>query len=213
MLNLATETDIERLRQVALLLERENARLFRRLETLAVELREARGEEARSLQLEIAHLKEQLASRTKALFGDSSERRSHEAQAEKPKEPRPGHGPREQKALPIVEVVHELDDPDQACPSCGGGLEPMAGQFEEADEIDVVERSFRIVRHKRQKYRCRCGAGIETALGPDKLVAGGRYSIDFAVDVAIAKFADHLLSRSNTRNFPPLFTFSDRRFK
>jgi transposase len=68
----------------------------------------------------------------------------------------------------------------------------MAGQFEEADEIDVVERSFRIVRHKRQKYRCRCGAGIETALGPDKLVPGGRYSIDFAVDVAIAKFADHL---------------------
>jgi transposase len=68
----------------------------------------------------------------------------------------------------------------------------MTDQFEEADEIDVVERSFRVVRHKRQKYRCRCGAGIETALGPDKLVAGGRYSIDFAVDVAIAKFADHL---------------------
>jgi len=42
LLNLATETDIERLRQVALLLERENARLFRRLETLAAELRAAR---------------------------------------------------------------------------------------------------------------------------------------------------------------------------
>jgi transposase len=91
-----------------------------------------------------------------------------------------------------VEVVHELDEPDQICPGCGGDLEPMAGQFEEADEIDVVERSFRIVRHKRQKYRCRCGEKIETALGPEKLVPGGRYSIDFAVDVAIAKFADHL---------------------
>jgi transposase len=68
----------------------------------------------------------------------------------------------------------------------------MTGQFEEADEIDVVQRSFQIVRHKRQKYRCRCGAGIETALGPDKLVVGGRYSIDFAVDVAIAKFTDHI---------------------
>jgi transposase len=142
------------------LLEQENARLFRRLERLAAELREARGEEARSLQLEIECLEEQLASRT--------------------------------KALPIVEVVHELDEPDQMCPSCGGDLQPMAGQFDEADEIDVVERSFRVVRHKRQKYRCRCGAGIETALGPDKLVPGGRYSIDFAVDVAIAKFADHL---------------------
>ncbi len=69
MLNLETETDIERLRQAALLLEQENARLFHRLEMLAGELREARGEEAQSLQLEIAHLKEQLASRTKALFG------------------------------------------------------------------------------------------------------------------------------------------------
>jgi transposase len=152
-----------------------------------------RGDEAQTLQLEIAHLKEQLASRTKALFGDSSERRTHsEPKAKEPEVPLPGHDPREQKALPIVEVVQELDEPDQACRSCGGHLEPMAGQFEEADEIDVVERSFRIVRHKRQKCRCRCGAGIETAVGPDKLVPGGRYSIDFAVDVAIAKFADHL---------------------
>ena len=193
MLNLATETDIERLRQAALLLEQENGRLFQRLERLAGELREARGDEAQTLQLEIAHLKEQLASRTKALFGDSSERRTGgDSKAKQPKEPQPGHGPREQKALPIVEMIHELDEPDQACRSCGGALEVMAGQFEEADEIDVVERSFRVVRHKRQKYRCRCGAGIETALGPDKLVAGGRYSIDFAVDVAIAKFADHM---------------------
>ncbi len=113
MLNLATETDIERLRQVALLLERENARLFRRLETLAAELREARGDDARGLQLEIEILKEQLASRTKALFGDSSERRPcAEQEAAERKEPRPGHGPREQKVLPIVEVVHELDEPD-----------------------------------------------------------------------------------------------------
>jgi transposase len=170
LLNLATETDIERLRQAALLLEQENARLFQRLERLAGELRDARGDEAQTLQLEIAHLKEQLASRTKALFGDSSERRTgSDSKAKQPKEPQPCHGPREQKALP----------------SCGGALEPMTDQFEEADEIDVVERSFRVVRHKRQKYRCRCGAGIETALGPDKLVAGGRYSIDFAVDVAI----------------------------
>ena len=102
-MNLATETDIERLRQAALLLEQENARLFQRLERLAGELREARGDEAQTLQLEIAHLKEQLASRTKALFGDSSERRTHgEPKAKQPKEPQPGHGPREQRALPIV---------------------------------------------------------------------------------------------------------------
>ena len=48
------------------------------------------------------------------------------------------------------------------------------GDGEEADVIDVAERCFQIVRHRRQKYRGRCGAGIETALGPEKLVAGGR---------------------------------------
>jgi transposase len=155
------------------------------------ELAEASGEDARSLQLEIAHLREQLASRAKAFFADSSERRSLGGQqtVQGSKKPRPGRGPREQRNLPIVEVVHE---PDQVCPSCGGDLEPTQGQFEEADEIDVVERSFRVVRHKRQKYRCRCGEKIETALGPEKLVPGGRYSIDFAVDVVIAKFPDHM---------------------
>ena len=67
------------------------------------ELRQARGDEAQSLQLEIAHLKEQLASRTKALFGDSSERRPcAEQKANEKKEARSGHGPREQRELPII---------------------------------------------------------------------------------------------------------------
>ena len=46
--------------------------------------------------------------------------------------------------------------------------------------------------HRRQKYACSCGSCIETALGPDKLVPGGRYSIDFAIYVAISKYCDHL---------------------
>src|SRR5207244_3118704 len=78
------------------------------------------------------------------------------------------------------------------CPQCGGTLETWQDQYEEAEEIDVVERSFRIVRHRRQKYRCRCGECIVTAPGPAKLVAGGRYSVDFAVAVAVAKYLDHL---------------------
>ncbi|HUK62171.1 MAG TPA: IS66 family transposase, partial [Dongiaceae bacterium] len=78
------------------------------------------------------------------------------------------------------------------CPQCGGRLEPWTDQYEEAEEIDVVERSFRLVRHRRQKYRCRCGECITTAPGPAKLVPGGRYSVDFAVAVAVAKYLDHL---------------------
>jgi transposase len=88
--------------------------------------------------------------------------------------------------------VHTRAADAAPCPQCGGTLEPWWDQYEEADEIDVVERSFRIVRHRRQKYRCRCGACVVTAPGPAKLVAGGRYSVDFAVAVAVAKYLDHL---------------------
>lgn len=188
------ERDIERLRQVALLQEAEIGRLHHRLEVLVREVARLRGgESTEQLALEIALLKEQLAARTRALFGASSEKAPREKDEEpKPAAPRNGHGPREQVSLPITEQVHELDAADQACPKCGGELAPWDGQYEESEEIDVVERSFRIVRHRRQKYRCSCGECIETALGPQKLIPGGRYSIDFGIEVAIGKYADHL---------------------
>ena len=40
--------------------------------------------------------------------------------------------------------------------------------------------------------RCHCGGHIETALGPDKLCPGARYSVNFAIYVAISKYCDHL---------------------
>ena len=192
-MKIETETDIERLRQMALLLQAENDRLFRCLEQVTAELDKAQGRDTNSLQLEIQLLKEQLASRTRALFAPSSEKRpgSEKTSIERERQQR-GHGPHEQPALPIVERIHTLDEPDKICPKCGGELLKWKDQFEEAEEIDVIERSFQLVRHKRQKYRCRCGECIETALGPPKLIPGGRYSVDFAVTVAVAKYADHM---------------------
>ena len=67
----------------------------------------------------------------------------------------------------------------------------MTGQFEESEEITVVQREFKLVKHLRKKYRCRCNACVVTAPGPLKLQAGGRYSIEFAVEVAASKYADH----------------------
>src|SRR2546428_10998112 len=75
MVGLATETDLERLRQMALLLEAENARLHRRLVELTRALAEAKGAAHTQLELEIQRLQEQLAARNRALFGPSSERR------------------------------------------------------------------------------------------------------------------------------------------
>jgi transposase len=71
------------------------------------------------------------------------------------------------------------------------------GQTEEADEVTVVERQFVLVRHRRQKYRCRCNGCVATAPGPLRLATrpdarGARYSPEFAVEVAVSKYADHL---------------------
>lgn len=192
MVALERETDMERLRQAALLLEAENRRLTARLVELTRQLMNARGEEASVLQLRLAELERQLAQRNAELFGRSSEKRprpSSEAAAEPA--PQRGHGPRQQ-TLPTLEVVHPLDEADKQCPQCGGALEEMEGCFEQSEEVDVLERRFVLVKHKRQKYRCACNGCVETAPGTQKLQEGGRYSVDFAVEVATSKYLDHL---------------------
>lgn len=177
------------LREAAKILERENERMSKKIVELQREVMALKG--VQDMQLRIAELERQLATRNRALFGTSSEKRGTGAE----KKDRPttkGHGPREQKELPIVEVVHELDAADMACPECGSALEEWKDQFEESDEIHTLARQFVLLKHKRKKYRCGCGSHIETALGPEKLIEGGRYSIDVALDVAIAKYLDHL---------------------
>lgn len=194
MIRIETEHNIEVLRQVACLLDREVQALHQRIEKLVSEVVRLRGGDASALQLELEQLKELLARRDRALFGDSSEKRRSPAQdkpagAEKPKQE--GHGPKAQPNLALIEQSHELDQDKLGCPQCGGEMVPMNGQFEDSEEVSVVERRFVLVKHRRQKYRCRCNACVVTAPGPRKLISGGRYSTEFAVEVAISKYADH----------------------
>jgi transposase len=191
MVNIQNENRVDVLRQVALLQDREIQRLYKKLEAKVMEIAQLKGQAPEELQQELAALRELLGQREQALFGAKSERRGGSSQPKEPKA-RSAHGHTAQPLLPMVEVEHELDEADKVCPKCGGGLTEMEGQFEESEEIDVVERTFRVIKHKRKKYRCRCNACVETALGPQKLRPGNRYSIDFAVDVAVGKYSDHL---------------------
>jgi transposase len=206
---LATEKDPELVRRAALLLEQENRKLIEKVVELQRALLAAQGKAPEALQLELARLEQQLAQRTHDLFGRSSEKRpAPESEGESgdesgatPKDgdtrrrrdgkpARPGHGPHAQPALPRATTVHTLDAPDCVCPKCGDPLAVWDGQFETSEQVDVLERRFVLRTHQRQKHRCRCGH-IETALGPDTVVDGGRYSIDFAVEVASDKYLDH----------------------
>jgi transposase len=103
-----------------------------------------------------------------------------------------------QPRLPVVDQVHELDEADrQCCPQCGQPLDPMPHQFEDSEEVTVIERQFVLVRHRRRKYRCRCNGHVETAAAPPRLTVredtrGHRYAVEFAVEVATQKYLDHL---------------------
>ena len=152
---------------------------------------------------------EQLAAMKAALFGDKSERRVDEgpgplfgqAKSEPETETvtrkkRTQFGRRPQPALPTVTIVHELPEGEAEAQ----GLRKWEGQFEESELINVVPT--RIVRelHKRQKYRATEArnpdlCAIVTAQftgGPRKIHAGDRYSLDFDIEVALAKYLWHL---------------------
>lgn len=196
MSRLAQEKDPVVLHKAIDLLQNHNRALAKKIAELLQELAEAKGDSGFQ-QLRMAKLEKQLAKLTKQVFGPSTEQRPAGAGAEDAKskdeeKKKRGHGPTPQPKLPVVNVDHPLDDADKTCPSCGGGLHEMKGQFEEAGEIDVIPMRFVYKNHRRQKYACNCGSCIETALGPDKLVPGGRYSVDFAIYVAMSKYCDHL---------------------
>lgn len=164
MIAIQKESRLEVLREVALLLEQENRRLHERIQQLTLTLARLQGQDGTSaLQGELDALKELLSRREKALFGDSSEKRPHAEPSVPEPKPRQGHGPREQLQLPVVEVLHVLDESDRDCPACGGHLLQMKDQQEVSDEIAVVERRFLVTRHLRQKYRCQCNGAVVTA--------------------------------------------------
>jgi len=157
-------------------------------------------------------LKEQMAAFQQSLFGKSSEKRNGDDSSsssggctgdatstgkagaskdsdtsEEDSSPSKTNKPAKKKKkkqldLPTVVQVHGLADDDQGCDQCGGQLAAWDGQFEEFEEVDVVERSFRIVKHRRQKYRCTCGCAPVTAPGPTRLRGSG-FSLNFAVAV------------------------------
>jgi transposase len=182
------EHDLETLRQIALLQDNENKRLVERVTQLTVENLRLRGfEETEQLELEIRRNLE--AAREEILRIDERKNKSTAATSTTK---RAGHGPRPQPELPTVERVMELPVTERKCSVCDGELGEMSGQFEESEVVTVVKRSFVIEKHRRKKYRCRCNANVVTAPAAPKLQPGGRYSVEFGVEVAVNKYLDHL---------------------
>ena len=189
--DLRRERDIEQLRRVALAQQSQIETLLRVLRAKCDELATLKGSEE-ELQQTLA-LIEDLSRRAKTPPADDDDDETPTTTDEKPvRKKRERFGNTAQPKLPTVEQIFELDAADVTCPSCGGELAEMKGQFETSEMIDVVEVSYRVVQVKQQKYACKCGGCVETAPGPERATTGGRYSLDFAIKVAIDKYLDHM---------------------
>jgi transposase len=187
------EQDIERLREKAVLLVKENDRLSKKVVELLRENLSLKGMTAAQLQQVLLELDEEL-NKVKSdgpAKSPSTERRGTGAAGTPEKKPQVGHGPKAQPNLSIVQEVHDLDEADKTCAECGGQLQLWEGQDDETEEVEVLERRFVLKKHVRKKYRCKCGC-VEMALMPARLIPGGRYSNDFAVEVVVQKYLDHL---------------------
>jgi len=151
------------------------------------------------LAAELLILKEQMAGLQNALFGASSEKRpdpkstntTKSSNSDSPVKDSAPPKAKKQFDLPTMEEIHSLASDDMKCTGCGGQLAAWDGQFEEFEEVDVVEREYRIVTHRRQKYRCDCGCAPVTAPGPVRL-RGSRFSLLFAITVSVDKWGMHL---------------------
>ena len=185
-MDLRRETDIEHLRRVALAQQIQIAPLLRVLQSKCEELESLKGN-PEELQQTLALIETLTKQKTAAAEAPAS---GPKKKADRKK--REKFGSTEQPKLPHVETVFELDMADRTCLSCGGALEPMAGQFEDSELIDFVEISYRIVKAKQQKYVCRCGGCVETAPGPERVIRGGRYSLSLAIKIALDKYLDHI---------------------
>jgi len=193
VVDLDREQDIEELRRIAHALEAQNRILLDVIARKSKEIDQLRGSKG-DIQLTLKML-EALQAKAKAAADALANAEAAKGDKDKPKperKPRTSTGPTEQPLLPIVEREFVLDDADRTCPSCGGGLSPMKGQFEESEMIDVIEVSYQLVKVKQQKYVCRCGSCVETALGPQRALAGSRYSLAFAIKVILDKWLDHI---------------------
>lgn len=193
MLRIDQIADLDTAKQVAQLLEKENARLHDRLSAMAQEMAALRGQDGhKQYELEIVRLQEQMAALQRKVFAASSEKQKPTTTPSERPKAKPPEGAREQKQLVHETVVHELDAADRTCAQCGDAVCEWEGQDEECPEIDVVQRTFVMKKHLRKKYICRCGAAPVTAEGPLRMPGGGLYSIDFAIDVALSKYGMHL---------------------
>ncbi|MFZ4405328.1 MAG: IS66 family transposase [Pseudobdellovibrionaceae bacterium] len=204
---LENENDPRILRELAILMNAEILRLQSRIKTIEEQKNKA---EQKSFPLE-----ESLSILRKKFFGKSSEKFTDRARSKKDEEEILLHS---QNFIPLVKnkstkklleeiYIHEASKQDLIDASMDFGLEnPSVDQwekvenlFDESTEIEIVERSYKKIIHKKQKYKLKAEFNqtekenvFISANGTTKLLPGASYSVDFAVSTVVDKYLNHL---------------------
>src|ERR1035437_373706 len=138
---LAKETDLVFLRQIAIQLAIENERLeeeVTKLEEQIIRLQEIQATlDPVTQATELAAVKAEVELLKKKLYDRHSERRK--GNGDKPKtekKPQTGHPPNPQIELPTENQDVEIPQSQQICPKCQGRLERLGNETEDTEVIE-----------------------------------------------------------------------------
>jgi transposase len=95
------------------------------------------------------------------------------------------------KALPRVDVVHDIDEDDSQCGECGTELTPVSGEVTE--QLDIQPARVRVLRHVRKTYACKAhDSNVVTATMPAQPIPRSLASAGTLAYVAVTKSVDSL---------------------
>jgi len=202
------ETNIESLRQYTILLEK-------RAMELAAENAALKNQSAQAAQDWLSDsLRDQYTRLQKKFFGSGRESVREDRPVGHAQEKLKLHGEysseelqqaAEKSFLGSCEAVYRSGDDVLTNESRARGIklgaeawEEIPGFYQESKEITVIERIYQEVINRQVKYRLRRELNrtgkdvIITAPGPVKIRPGSKYSLDFALEVALDKYGFHI---------------------
>ncbi|MBK03171.1 MAG: hypothetical protein CL932_00290 [Deltaproteobacteria bacterium] len=168
------------------------------------ELIESSQKTIQSLQETIQSQNAELAALRKLIFERKSEKiepvekairkTSKKDKAQKNKETQAKRAKkREEKAeLPEVEIIHEVQDGQLKCPSCGGSNYSELGEGQVSIEFEFIPAQLVKRRHVRKKKACKCGGHVVTAPNIARVTEGTHYGPGLHAHVVVQKCADSI---------------------
>jgi len=173
-------------------------RLNRRVTRLEQENKALREENA-ALKSELKEEKAKVATLSKMLFENKTEKENKSTKGKdkktKGRGAKPGHeghGRNIPKDLPKRDETVDIPDDEKFCPQCGLPYEDLGS--EECSHEVGVENEYYVKMYRRKKYKntCSCPKQIVTAPAPKKLIPKGKFHRSFWIKVLIEKYKNHM---------------------